>query len=178
MKILLKHGRKLATTRKNPVLLTNFASSMLTFSERDYWLTQFHGDWAKEMMMQESKLTSGIKIIDTKLGTRADKFQAPMFFLSLNEPSTETEGNVMAATLAWTGNFQFVFEITETNTLRVVSGMNPYASEYHLKPNEVFKTPEFIFTFRITGKDRQAEICINGHKNTRCSMAKVRDYTL
>ena len=84
---------------KEPVLMTNFASSMLHFNARDYWLTQFHGDWAKEMMMQESQLTSGIKIIDSKLGTRANKFEAPMFFISLNEPSSETEGDVMAGTL-------------------------------------------------------------------------------
>lgn len=137
---------------KKPVLLTNFASSMLSFNERDYWLTQFHGDWAKEMIMQESQLTSGVKIIDSKLGTRANKFQAPMFFLSMNNPSTETEGDVMAATLAWTGNFQFVFEIDEVNSLRVLAGMNPFASEYHLKPGEVFKTPSFITTFSTEGK--------------------------
>ncbi|MBN1986535.1 MAG: alpha-galactosidase [Prolixibacteraceae bacterium] len=137
---------------KEPVVLSNFASSMLQFDKRDYWLTQFHGDWAKEMLMQESQLTSGIKIIDSKLGTRANKFQAPMFFLSMNDPSTETEGEVIAGTLAWTGNFQFSFEITPTNTLRVISGINPFASEYHLKPGEVFKTPGFIFTYSFKGK--------------------------
>ncbi len=137
---------------KEPVLMTNFASSMLHFNVRDYWLTQFHGDWAKEMMMQESQLTSGIKIIDSKLGTRANKFEAPMFFISLNEPSSETEGDVMAGTLAWTGNFQFVFELNQLNELSMVAGMNPYASEYHLQPGEVFKTPEFIFTFSNSGK--------------------------
>jgi alpha-galactosidase len=104
------------------------------------------------MMMQESQLTSGIKIIDSKLGSRANKFQAPMFFLSVNGPSTETAGNVLAATLACTGNFHFVFEITETNTLRVISGMNPFASEYQLKPGEIFKTPEMIYTFSASGK--------------------------
>ncbi|QGY42453.1 alpha-galactosidase [Maribellus comscasis] len=146
---------------KKPVMLTHFASSMLQFDKRDYWLTQFHGDWAKEMLMQESQLTSGIKVIDSKLGTRANKFQAPMFFLSMNEPSTETKGEVVAATLAWTGNFQFNFEITPTNTLRVISGMNPYASEYHLKPNEIFKTPDFIFTYSFEGKGQASR---NLHK--------------
>lgn len=43
-----------------PVLLSNFASNMLHFDERDYFLTQFHGDWSKEMMMKESRLTSGM----------------------------------------------------------------------------------------------------------------------
>ena len=34
---------------KEPVTLFIFASSMLHLDARSYWLTQFHGDWAKEM---------------------------------------------------------------------------------------------------------------------------------
>ena len=146
---------------EKPVLLTNFASSMLSFNEREYWLIQYHGDWDKEMIQEEGKLTSGIKILDSKLGTRANKFQAPMFFLSMNKPATETDGDVIAGSLAWTGNFQFVFEIDEINSLRMVAGMNPFASEYHLNPGEVFKTPEFIFTFSNNGKGQASR---NLHK--------------
>lgn len=161
---IIEAWTEISHKEKEPVLLSNFASSMLQFNEREYWLTQFHGDWNKEMMMQESKLTSGIKIIDSKLGSRANKFQAPMFFLSMNKPATETEGDVIAGTLAWTGNFQFVFELTEVNTLRMVTGMNPFASEYHLKPDEIFKTPSFIFTFSSQGKGQTSR---NLHKWAR-----------
>lgn len=35
--------------------------------------------------------------------------------------------------------------------LRVISGINPYASCYELVPGEVFKTPEFIFTLSGNG---------------------------
>jgi alpha-galactosidase len=158
---IIETWTEISHNEKKPVLLTNFASTMLSFNERDYWLTHFHGDWDKEMILQETQLTSGIKIIDSKLGTRANKFQAPMFFLSMNNPSTETEGKVLAGTLAWTGNFQFVFEINETNTLRVLAGMNPYASEYQLKPGEVFKTPGFIYTFSPNGRGQASR---NLHK--------------
>jgi alpha-galactosidase len=142
----IKHSEKKAVT------LYNFASSMLHFDASAYWLTQFHGNWAKEMRMQESKLTSGIKIIDSKLGTRADMYQTPVFFLSLNTPSDETGGELIAGTLAWSGNFQFDFEVDEQNSLRVISGINPYASEYTLQPDKVFTTPTFIFTYTNQGK--------------------------
>ncbi len=165
-------------TEKEPVLLSNFASSNLSFNEREYWLTQFHGDWAKEMMMQESQLTSGIKIIDSKLGTRANKFQAPMFFLALNNPASETEGEVIAGNLAWTGNFQFAFEITEVNTLKLVAGMNPYASEYHLKPNEVFKTPSFIITYSDRGKGKASRSLHNWARNYQVMDGKGDRLTL
>ncbi|HMH24085.1 MAG TPA: alpha-galactosidase [Puia sp.] len=132
---------------KKEVVLTDYASSMLNLDADKYWLTQFHGDWAKEVRMQESQLTSGIKIIDSKLGSRANIYQTPMFFLSLDQPATENEGEVLAGTLAWTGSFQFKFEIDERNSLRILTGINPYASDYKLRPGETFTTPEFIFTW-------------------------------
>jgi alpha-galactosidase len=134
-----------------PVRLYNFSSSMLHFNADSYWLTQFHGDFAEEMRMQESRLTSGIKIIDSKLGTRADMYQSPMFFLSLNGPSSENTGELIAGTLAWSGNFQLLFEMDNENRLNVAAGMNPYASDYLLAPGKRFTTPEFIFTWSAQG---------------------------
>jgi alpha-galactosidase len=95
-----------------PVTIYKYASSMLHFDANKYWLTQFHGDWAKEMKMQESELTSGIKILDSKLGSRAHMYQTPVFFLSLNSKSDENNGDLIAGTLGWSGNFQFLFAIT------------------------------------------------------------------
>ncbi len=137
---------------KKPVTLTDYASSMLHFNADEYWLTQFHGDWAREVNMIEEKLTNGIKTIDSKLGTRANLNQTQTFFLSLNNKSTETEGELIGGILSWTGNFKYTFEIDARNGLRVISGINPYASEYHLQPNETFTTPEFIFTYSANGK--------------------------
>jgi alpha-galactosidase len=135
-----------------PLTIFNYASSMLHFDARKYWLTQFHGDWAEEMKMQENELTSGIKILDTKLGTHAHMYQTPVFFLSLNEKSDENNGELIAGTLGWSGNFQFVFEIDEKGSLRIISGINPFASEYSVQPGKAFKTPSFIFTYSNHGK--------------------------
>jgi alpha-galactosidase len=149
---IIKSWAEIKNDEKGDITLDNYASSMLHFEAKDYWLTQFHGDWASEMKMQESKLTSGVKEIDSKLGTRADMYQTPVFFLALNKPADETTGELIAGTLAWTGNFQFHFEIDERNALRVISGINPYASAYKLKKGETFITPAFVFTYSNTGK--------------------------
>lgn len=139
-------------TEKKPVTIFNYASSMLHFDANSYWLTQFHGDWAEEMKMDESELTAGIKILDTKLGTRAHMYQTPVFLLSLNEKSDENTGEVLAGTLGWAGNFRFLFEVDEKGSLRVISGINPFASEYSLEPGRVFKTPSMIFTYSDRGR--------------------------
>jgi alpha-galactosidase len=149
---VIKSWTDIRHNEKKPVELTEYASSLLHFNANDYWLTQFHGDWAREMQMVEEKLTSGTKSIESKLGTRANFYQTQAFFLSLNNPSTETEGDVLAGTLAWTGNYKYTFEIDQRNGLRVRSGINSFASEYFLQPKEVFTTPEFIFSFSNKGK--------------------------
>jgi alpha-galactosidase len=150
---VIKTWTEISNGEKKTITLTNYASSMLHFDGGDYWLTQFHGDWAQEMQIEESKLTSGSKVIDSKLGTRASKFRFPGFYLTVGErAATETSGSLVAGTLAWTGNFRFSFELDNKNALHILSGINNYASEYHLEPGKTFKTPEFIFTYSNEGK--------------------------
>jgi alpha-galactosidase len=151
---IIKVNSEIKNNEKSAVTITNFASALLHFDAAKYWLSHFHGDWAREAQPEENQLTSGIKIIDSKLGSRANFYQTPMFFLSLNDHSTETFGELIAGTLAWTGNFQFLFEIDQRNGLRSFAGMNPYASDYHLQPKETFTTPEFIFTYSNEGRGK------------------------
>ncbi|TKC58453.1 alpha-galactosidase [Pedobacter hiemivivus] len=149
---IIKEWTEIKHNEKKPVTLTNYASSMLHFDASKYWLSQFDGDYMTEMRMKESQLTPGIKILDSKLGTRAQMYRSPCFFLSLNKPSDESTGELIAGTLAWSGNFQCSFEIDQQNSLRMITGMNPYASEYKLQPGKTFETPAFIFTYTKNGK--------------------------
>jgi alpha-galactosidase len=149
---VIKAWTEIKHHEKKPVLLTQYASSMLHFNADEYWLTQFHGDWAREVNMVEEKLTNGIKTIESKLGARTNFYQTQAFFVSLNGKSSENEGELIAGTLAWTGNFQYTFEIDQRNGLRMRTGINPYASEYYLAPEETFVTPAFIFTWSSQGK--------------------------
>lgn len=137
--------------QKKRIKLTNFASSDLSFNASDYYVSHFHGDWSNEMNISEQKLTEGIKIIDSKLGVRSTQFTHPAFILSLNQQAAENSGEIIGGTLAWPGNFQFVFEVDNSDKLRVLSGANPYASEYTLEKNETFKTPSFLFTYSNEG---------------------------
>ncbi|OGX89203.1 alpha-galactosidase [Hymenobacter coccineus] len=153
---VIKTWTEIVHREKKPVVLTNYASAMLHFEAPHYWLTQLHGDWAEEGQQQESQLTSGVKVLDTKLGTRAGMYQTPSFFLSLDQLATETTGDVLAGTLAWTGNFRLAFELDNEQALRVSAGINPYASEYTLPAGQPFVTPEFIFTYSTQGKGQAA----------------------
>lgn len=137
---------------KKPVILCKYASSMLHLNSSKYFLTEFSGDWAHEANISERELAFGKKVIDTKLGTRANMFVAPFFQLALDTPSQENAGEVLVGTIGWTGNFRFTFEVDNKNELRIISGINPYDSEYSLPAKEVFRTPDFYFTYSTQGK--------------------------
>ena len=132
---VIKTWSEIKHAEKKPVTIWRYASTMLYFSGNEYYLTELFGK----------------KVIDTKLGSRAAMHTHPFFELGFEQPAQETQGRTMLGTIGWTGNFQFTFEVDNVGNLRVIPAINPYASDYELKPNEVFTTPEFIFTFSNNG---------------------------
>jgi alpha-galactosidase len=148
---VVKAWTEITNGGKAPVEIEKFASSLLYFDAPSYYLTEYSGDWAREVNPGVQVLKFGKKIVDTKLGTRASLFVSPFFQLGLGAPASENGGDVLVGTLAWTGNFRFCFEVDQNGGLRVISGINPYFSRRTLKKGETFKTPEFIFTLSGDG---------------------------
>lgn len=148
---VIKTWTEISHNEKKPVTLWNYASAMLYQDAGEYFLTEFSGDWAKEVRMSSQPLQFGKKVVDTKLGSRAGMFVSSFFELGIGAPVAENSGTVMIGTLGWTGNFRFTFEVDNEGCLRVLPGINPYASNYELKAGENFVTPEFVFTLSTTG---------------------------
>ena len=134
-----------------PVTLNDFASAGLSFLSSSYYLTSYYGDWAREFNMTETQLQPGIRIIDSKLGVRADQRGNPSFLLSLDRRLHEDDGQVMGATLAWPGNYQLKFEVNSDHRLSVICGMNPAASAYTLDAHHSLTTPSLLHTWSSTG---------------------------
>ena len=148
---VIKAWSEISHNEKSPVTLWRYSSTMLYFKSSKYYLTNYHSDWAKEGQPETTQLSTGKKIIDTKLGTRAAMQAEPFFELGFDEPAKENEGKVMLGTIGWPGNFRFTFEVDNVGALRVIPAINPYASDYKLKAGEVFTTPEFIFAMSDNG---------------------------
>jgi alpha-galactosidase len=134
-----------------PVILGHMASTSLLLSPTNIYLTHFFGDWAKEMWNPITELiTPGTKMLDSKIGVRADQFCNPSFILSLDGPPAENSGRVLAGSLEWSGSFQCAFD-DYGQGIRAMCGVNPFASAYHLKPNETFTTPKMIWVWSPNG---------------------------
>src|SRR5690606_17811034 len=103
------------------VQLHKYASANLYLhGNNDFWLTHYSGDWALEMIPEVSKLSHGIKVLDSKLGARANLFQPSVFMVSLGGQTTEDQGRVLMGGLEWSGNFKNEFEVDPLNNLRVI----------------------------------------------------------
>ena len=148
---VFKVWSEITNHEKKEISLWKYASTMLYFNSQKYFLNNYHGDWAREAQPAVQQLTYGKKIIDTKLGTRAAMHSQPFFELGFDMPASENIGRMMLGTIAWTGNFRCTFEVDNVGGLRVIPGINPYASAYKLKPGKTFATPEFIFTLSNNG---------------------------
>ena len=148
---IIQQWAEIRHEEKGKVYLGRYASSMLYFEAPQYFLTEFASDWAKEMQMQNQELQFGKKVVDSRLGTRANLMTQPFFEVGLGEPVRENEGTVLMGTLGWTGNFRFTFEVDNQHVLRVVSGINHDAGTYLLRKGDTFRTADFFFTLSTKG---------------------------
>jgi alpha-galactosidase len=147
-----------------PVVLARFASAAPVFKAGSYWLTQFQGDYSREVELVEERLTPGIKILDSKIGVRAHQFRNPSFILALDGPAREDTGEVIGGTLEWSGSFQFAFDVDFRRHLRALCGINPFGEEYRLAPGKIFTTPAMLFSWSDAGK---GQVSRNFHRWAR-----------
>jgi alpha-galactosidase len=161
---VIEQWTEISHTEPSPVVLQRFASSAPVWKADSYWLTQFQGTYMREVELVEEKLTPGIKVLDSKIGVRAHQFRNPSFLIGLDGPAREDEGQVVGGTLAWSGSFQFAFDIDWNNRLRALCGINPFAEEYRLAPGKVFTTPAMLWTWSASGK---GQVSRNFHRWAR-----------
>lgn len=175
---VVEQWSSIKNNEKGNIVLKKFASANLYFKGEAFWLNQYHGDWAKEMRPEESRLTHGIKTLDTKLGTRANLFQPSVFMISMDKPATEDEGTVLYGALEWSGNFRTDLELDNQDNLRIISGVNNYASDYTLKSKETFTTPAFLYTLSTAGKGLASRNLHNWARNYKLLDGKGDRLTL
>jgi alpha-galactosidase len=148
---VIEQWAEIINNEKGPVVLQKYASANLYFSNKDFYLTSFQGEYLKEMQPNEEKLLQGTRTIDSKLGTRAMLLGTPNFIVSFGGPAKENSGTVILGQLAWSGNYKLDFEVDSYKNLRLITGINPFASAYTLPVGKTFKTPSLVYTLSDNG---------------------------
>lgn len=161
---IIREWTEIRHRESSPVVLYRYDSCSPLLQAKEYWLTQFHGDYRHEATMNEEKLSPGIKVLDSQLGVRASRYCLPSFILSLDGPAEEEGGQVFGASLEWSGSFELAFELDPQNHLRALCGINPLGEDYHLPPGKVLVTPAVLWTWSGMG---QGQISRNFHNWAR-----------
>jgi alpha-galactosidase len=145
------------------VVLNQYSSVEISFANhyKHYYLTSFQGLWEREHALQEEKLEMGKKVLDNRYGTWSSFGHNPSFMLSLGAPADEKQGEVIAGALAWSGCWNITFnynngklyhDTSGRRLLTVTAGIDNFATDYHLPPEDKLSTPKFIMTYSDKGR--------------------------
>ncbi len=138
-------------TGDSPVTLHACASLFLTGNYPNPVLTHFCSGWAKEMRLEQTQLTEGLLILDAKQGTMNTIDKNPSFLLSFTKDTSETHGEIIGATLRWSGSWRFTFQKDAINRLFISGGTNPNSAEHSINPHSRYKSPAAVCTYSNNG---------------------------
>ena len=151
---IIKMSAEYINEGKKPISLQKYMSAALPVKSEECYLLHLDGEHGSENNETIEPLTEGIKVLSTMEGGFTSKHSNASFMLGTENKITETEGNVIAGTLAWTGNFhiEFINNMIRKEPVVIHAGINPTASDYTLDGNKSLMTPEMIFTYSSKGK--------------------------
>lgn len=115
----------------------------------NYRFTHLAGRWAQETMLNETILTPGKKVIESRRGNTSN--HANPWFAIDKGTSDEESGNVWFGQLGWSGNWKITAELTTYNLLRITGGINDFDFKWQLTAGESFITPVFTAGFSSNG---------------------------
>lgn len=140
--------------KKGDVKLSRFDSAYLPIRGGQVWLSHLHGGWGNECNLYEQPLTAGMMTIKNRDGARNTHTSHPEIMLSLDGQPREDSGRVIGAALCYSGNFRIRIDtdIEGKHLHHLFAGIDPSASEYHLKAGETFTTPQLALTYSPEGK--------------------------
>lgn len=147
---LMAASTSLRNTGTTPFAVSQLASLALPLPPHLTQVTRYSGRWAAEMREQVLEMPRGT------LGARSFGGR-PGFgggqWLRVEEPhATETQGRVLGAHLAWSGDHELLLERdNEGNTLLMLSARLD-AGELQLAPGESFRSPEALVALSGEGR--------------------------
>ncbi len=114
-----------------------------------YDLIHLSGDWGREFLPRRAQLTSGLKSIFVR--TMKSQQHPPVVLIRPREETSEDDGTVWFAEVAWSGNWQIDAEVNRLERTQITGGINFWDTAWQLLPGASFKTPKIIFGVAIDG---------------------------
>ena len=134
-----------------PKIINRCFSSTIDFesSNQPMHLVRLAGSWARERYIVETKLSQGMLSYGSIRGVSSHQ-QNPFACVCVGAPS-EDQGDCVAFSLLYSGNFLCEAELSEMGRLRINVGINPMGFSWFLSPGESFHSPECLIVRSSVG---------------------------
>ncbi len=164
---LITRSAKLTNLGKEEVVLKNFASGALDFINKDFEVINFPGRHLKERNVRKVELGENVFQIKSTRGTSSHQ-QNPSLILQ-DKGASETQGEVYALSLVYSGGFNISCEKDQLGQTRVVAGLDDSNFSWTLGNGESFQTPELAISY---SKEGRGELSRNLHRAINNNLIK------
>ena len=138
------------TGKKGNIEIENAQSGTFFLPKNAYELTHLSGRWGYEYQMNVTKLTQGLKTIQTK---DLRSYGSSFFAIRPEGEQEETCGEVWFGSLQYSGNWRMDFEKYAPGEVQVTGGINFWDQLLVLQPGKSFTTPKMMVGYTNRGME-------------------------
>ena len=146
---VIARNAELVNNGESDVFIRKFMSFMFDMPRADYTMLTLDGGWAKEAHIHERPVSYGILVNDSTTGDSSNRHNPAFMLKALG--AGEEHGEAYGFNLIYSGNHYSAVEMGNHDTLRVMSGINPYCFLWKLKKDESFVTPQAVMSYSACG---------------------------
>ena len=146
---ILTRSVRIVNESSQVVRIEKITSATIDFRDKDFELLQLSGAWGRERHVVRKPVAEGTAQIESRRG--ASSHQHNPFIALLRPQATETQGEVYALNLVYSGNFLAQVEVDGFATTRVNLGINPFEFSWALEAGASFQAPEAVLAYSPAG---------------------------
>ncbi|MGN0168396.1 MAG: glycoside hydrolase family 36 N-terminal domain-containing protein, partial [Acetatifactor sp.] len=146
--VITRHAR-ITNGGQETIHLNGAVSMSLDMKRGTDQMLQLCGTALRETHIEKRPLGTGITAIESLRGISSH--QANPFAAFVNNNTTETQGEVFAVSLVYSGNFRIQAEKDMYGCMRLQAGIHPYQFRWQLPPGSSFTTPEALLVYSHEG---------------------------
>ncbi len=140
---------RLKNTSADELNIRRVLSACVDFDTDKFDLITLNGSWARERVMERSKLHHGKQGIDSVKGESSHQNNPFMALVSHN--ADEDIGEAYGFNFVYSGNFFAQAEVTQHKKTRAVMGINHFDFNWLLEQGEEFQAPEVVMVYSSDG---------------------------
>ena len=151
---IIARSVKLSNNGNENLQVERLLSLSLDLPDKNYEWVQLAGAWAREREIEERPLAHGSQAIYSLRGHSSPHHNP---FAALKRPTAdETQGEVIATTFVYSGNFLLQAEVNSIDMTRLQLGIHPEGFSWQLLPGTSFQAPEALLVYTDKGLNQMS----------------------